>query len=108
MAFPLAVRAPSLEDWISPYSAGLVPRVEEARYPIIQARNDSTPAKNTVNIFIDSHKEFKFGASIVGACADQTTFAIQCTSAPASVSGTAVGSETCGPNAVVSIYVLHV
>ena len=60
----------------------------------------STLAQNdTVNIFINDGLggDAGFAASVVGACVDQTTYAIRCTSGPPDV-----GSSTCGPDGVVS------
>jgi hypothetical protein len=73
----------------------------EASFPIIHARNESTTKKDTVNMFIDGlYDDFAYGASVVEACAERTVYAMQCTSAPAR---RYVGSETCGPNGVVSL-----
>ena len=54
---------------------------------------------NTVNLFINDgfDGDAGYAASVIGACVDQTTYALQCTSGPPEV-----GSETCGPDAVVS------
>jgi len=91
-----AANAPSLDDWLSP---GLSPRVDLSPYPILHARNTSTTRNNTVNLFIDSaYSAGEYDASIITACVDQTVYAIRCTTAPGFV-----GSETCGPNAVVSL-----
>ncbi|OBT65066.1 hypothetical protein VE03_05264 [Pseudogymnoascus sp. 23342-1-I1] len=99
MAFSLgAANAPALGDWIN---SGLTPRAADqylAPYPVLNARNASTtPATpgNSVNIFMDSlYDDVEFAASIITVCSDQTVFAIQCTSAPASI---AAGTD-CGPN----------
>ncbi|KFY64905.1 hypothetical protein V496_02935 [Pseudogymnoascus sp. VKM F-4515 (FW-2607)] len=101
MAFALgAANAPALGDWIN---SGLTPRAVDrylAPHPILNARNASTtPATpgNSVNMFIDSlFEDVEFAGSIVTACADQTVFAIRCTSAAESLSNS-VGSD-CGPN----------
>lgn len=90
-----AAHVPSLGDWLSP---GLSPRMDTPAYPMLHARNNSSPANNTVNMFLDSiDGNFEYAASIVTACVDQTVYAIQCTGGP-----TRFGSATCGPNAVVS------
>lgn len=99
MAFSLgAAHAPSLGDWFNP---GLTPRVvdqDRAPYPILHARNVSTKL-DSVNMFVDSlYDDVEYAASIVTACADRTVYALQCTSAPASVG---LGSN-CGPNGIVS------
>ncbi len=54
---------------------------------------------NTVNLFINDgfDGDAGYAASVIGACVDQTTYALRCTSGPPEV-----GSETCGPDAVVS------
>jgi len=59
---------------------------------------------NTVNLFINDGFDGNAGyaASVVGACVDQTTYAIRCTSGPADV-----GSLTCGSAGVVSKKLRH-
>jgi hypothetical protein len=54
---------------------------------------------NTVNLFINDGLggDAGFAASVVGACVDQTTYAIRCTSGPPDV-----GSLTCGSAGAVS------
>jgi len=96
MAFAIgAAHAPSLDSWLNP---GLSPRVDQGVYPVLQARNGSTTANNTVNMFIDStNSNYEYAASIITACVDQTVYALQCTAAPVGV-----GSNTCGPNGAVS------
>jgi len=59
---------------------------------------NSTNSKNaTVNLFINDALggQAAYAASIVTACADQTIYAIRCTSARFA------GAATCGPNAPV-------
>lgn len=105
MAFALgAANAPALGDWIN---SGLAPRAVDQYlepYPVLNARNASTtPATpgNSVNMFIDSlYEDVEFAGSIVTACADQTVFAMRCTSAAESLSNS-VGLD-CGPNGSVS------
>ena len=96
MAFAVgAAHAPSLDGWLTP---GLTPRMDQAKYPILNTRNDSTPRTNTVNMFVDAlGADYEYAASIITACADQTIYAIRCTSA-----GAGVPTEACGPNGVVS------
>jgi hypothetical protein len=59
---------------------------------------------NTVNLFIndDFDGDVGYAASVIGACVDQTTYALRCTSGPAYV-----GSSTCGPAGVVSKKLHH-
>lgn len=59
---------------------------------------------NTVNLFINDGFDGNAGyaASVVGACVDQTTYAIRCTSGPAFV-----GSLACGSAAEVSKRLHH-
>ncbi|KAH8884336.1 hypothetical protein GQ53DRAFT_662066 [Thozetella sp. PMI_491] len=58
-------------------------------------RNDSNSQNDTVNLFLANlDTSWEYAASIVGACADQTTYALQCTSGDYYV-----GTETCGPHA---------
>ncbi|KAE9369692.1 hypothetical protein N431DRAFT_413964 [Stipitochalara longipes BDJ] len=96
MPFALgAAHAPSVGDWLSP---GLSPRLDQGSYHILDARDNSTTANATVNMFIDSEgSDYEYAASIVTACVDQTVYALQCTAGPSNV-----GSETCGPNAVIA------
>ncbi|CAL3964355.1 unnamed protein product [Diplocarpon coronariae] len=85
---------------------GLLPRVPPAPVPLSPApatlhrrQNGTAPspaARETVNLFIDStDADWEYAASIIAACADQTVYAVQCTSG-----GDLVGAQTCGPNAV--------
>jgi hypothetical protein len=92
-----AANVPSIDNWLN---TGVAPRFDETSYPTVHARqNSSTTSNDTVNMFIDgASSEFEYGASIVEACADQTIYAIQCTSAPSYY-----GLETCGPNGAVSL-----
>ncbi|KAH8657887.1 hypothetical protein BX600DRAFT_439068 [Xylariales sp. PMI_506] len=79
----------SLGDWI--------PSDATPEFAKLSVRNDTTSTTNdTINLFIDGeYSDFGYAASIVTACADQTVYALRCTSAPAGV----VGSATCGPSA---------
>jgi hypothetical protein len=54
---------------------------------------------NSVNMWIDDalNGQGLYAASVVGACKDQTTYALRCTSARDSD----IGSRTCGPAAPV-------
>ena len=59
---------------------------------------------NTVNLFINDafNGNAGYAASVVGACVDQTTYAIRCTSGPAYV-----GSLACGSAGAVSKKLHH-
>lgn len=62
---------------------------------MVVPRNDSSVP--TVNMFIDGvSPRMKYAASIVDVCAGTTTFALQCTSGPSSLT-----SGVCGANGVV-------
>jgi len=79
------------------------PTVNKARtFPTLFARNDTggDHGNTTVNMFIDDAFDGQAGyaASVVTACLDQTVYAIRCTSARFA------GSNTCGPNAPVSLF----
>ncbi|KAL2070278.1 hypothetical protein VTL71DRAFT_13304 [Oculimacula yallundae] len=90
----------AFNEFVSPgVSARGVQHAAES-YPVLHPRQNSTaPASNdTINMFIDSQdKDWKYAASIVEACADQTIIALQCTSGDSFV-----GSSTCGPNAQIA------
>jgi len=96
MAFAIgAAHAHSLNGLFSP---GLTPRFDQSASPILDARDNSTTTNNTVNMFIDAQgSDYGYAASVITACVDQTVYALQCTSGPVGV-----GSQTCGPNGVVS------
>lgn len=82
---------------------GISPRMDESSYHVLDARQNSTTASATVNMFIDAQSnDFEYAASIITACVDQTVYALQCTSAPVGVDPSA-----CGPNAGVSFTLLH-
>jgi hypothetical protein len=109
MAFALVARHVPTLDWFNP---GLSPRMDQASYHILDARqnstisNTTTTANATVNMFIDSEdSSYEYAASIVTACVDQTVYALQCTAA---AEFDPVGSNTCGPNAVVSFPLFHI
>lgn len=62
---------------------------------MVVPRNDSSVP--TVNMFIDGvSPRMQYAASIVDVCAGTTTFALQCTSGPSSLT-----SGVCGANGVV-------
>ncbi|KAL2131060.1 hypothetical protein VTI74DRAFT_5599 [Chaetomium olivicolor] len=74
------------------------PVAARGQFPgLVVARNDSESSVPTVNMFIDGKsRSMKYAASIIDACAAQTTYALRCTSGPVYL-----GSSVCGANAPV-------
>lgn len=99
MASNFALVAASAEPELAGFFLPSDPRHVTARGPgrFLSARNDSSIP--TVNMFMDGESpSMKWAASIVDACIDQTTYALQCTSGPSSLSFSGV----CGANIEVS------
>ncbi|KAK6088527.1 hypothetical protein SCUP234_00407 [Seiridium cupressi] len=84
MAFPDSASLINLEGF------GVSSRAEPAGdWRRLHTRNDTTGTNSTyptVNLFIDDNgsSAWKYVASVVTACADQTVYALQCTAGPTS------------------------
>lgn len=80
------------------FSVFTTPFAVAAVFAGLAAAQNSSSADPTVNLFINDAYggQLDFAASIVTACADQTVYALQCTSGPASID-----SDVCGSNGVV-------
>ncbi|KAK9799962.1 hypothetical protein SCARD494_01755 [Seiridium cardinale] len=89
---------------------GVSPRAEPAGdWPRLHTRNDTTGTNSTyptVNLFIDDDgsSAWKYVASVVTACADQTVYALQCTAGPTStyIAGNYF-TEVCDSTKVVTV-----
>ncbi len=76
--------------------------LQRQEFPRLAARNTSTTANNTINLFFDGASPLlQYAVSVVSACADTTVYAVQCTAAPASIQ-----VEACGPDGPVSTQLL--
>jgi hypothetical protein len=82
-----------------------------AEFPQLYTRQNSssngTSDYPTVNMFIDGYSpKFEYAASVINACKDSTTYALQCTAGPKSIYVSELGlslAAPCGPTATVSI-----
>ena len=99
----------NLPGFVEFANPGLTRRHEQGRYPIIQARNDTStaPLNNTVNLFMDVESDdYGFVASVITACLETTVYAIRCTKAPKNEVEILAGlgfnpGDICGPTASV-------
>lgn len=105
MAFALKGANAGLSDFFPGVDARGI-EYSSSSYPVLHPRQNGSAPESTVNMFVDSvGEDWKWAASIVEACADQTVMALQCTAGGGGVQAGFVGSTTCGPNAQVCSHV---